>query len=236
MISHSIQRSMGWNKSWHLEGIQWVLVNFWSSKFLAARFEHFVCQFSQYGSSGMWSYNFLCQLAVVIPRLPGLFRIAKASSSTVELVNSETLDSVTSFNFAMWAFARNCFPIQLVPCSDGWQRTWWQLIHMIPGIPVSSIPLCKLNRHGDACLEILPAIGCFEATWIEAHPASKIICKLRLLNSWIKIRSFLEVIITTSCELYNDCQSNRAVGIRNLGNLNRESAESNVIVMRNAGS
>jgi hypothetical protein len=45
--------------------------------------------------------NFLCKLTSVIPRLPSLFRMATAGSSTVELVNSVTSDSVNSFNFAM---------------------------------------------------------------------------------------------------------------------------------------
>jgi len=44
---------------------------------------------------------FLCKLTIVIPRLPCHFRMAKAVSFTIELVNSLTSDSVNSFNFAM---------------------------------------------------------------------------------------------------------------------------------------
>jgi hypothetical protein len=66
---------------------------------------------------------FLCKLPIVIPRHPCLFRMAKAVSSTVELVNSVTSDSVKSFNFAMLSFAWQCFHIQVVPCSDGWRGT-----------------------------------------------------------------------------------------------------------------
>jgi len=58
-------------------------------------------------------------LTIVIPRLTCRFRMAKAVPSTVELDNSDTSDSVNSFDFAMCAFASKCFPIELVPCSDG---------------------------------------------------------------------------------------------------------------------
>ena len=78
----------------------------------------------------MWMSNmiFLCEHTIVIPWIPCRFRMAKAVSPTVELVNSVTSDSVNLFDFAMWAFASKCFPIELVPCSDGWRRTWWQTI------------------------------------------------------------------------------------------------------------
>jgi len=118
-------------------------VSWWNSEVstsLAASLERFVCHFGQYGLNWISNMIFLCKLTIVIPRLPCLFKMAKAVSLTVELVNSVTSDSVNSFNFAMWAFASKCFPIELVPCSDGWRRTWWQTIHMMPGLPVSSIP------------------------------------------------------------------------------------------------
>ena len=47
--------------------------------------------------------------------------------------------------------------------------------------------------------------------------------------------SFLEEIITSSNEVFNDCESDKAVGIRKLGNLTRETAESNVTGMQTAG-
>jgi len=67
----------------------------------------------------MSNNNVNWDLTIVIPRLPCLFRMAKAVSSTVDIVNSDTSDSVNSFNFAMCTFASKCFPIELVPCSDG---------------------------------------------------------------------------------------------------------------------
>jgi len=60
-----------------------------------------------------------CNLTIVNPRLPCLVRMAKAVSSTVELVNSVTSDSVNWFSFAMLAFGSKCFPIELVTYSDG---------------------------------------------------------------------------------------------------------------------
>jgi len=121
-------------------------VSWWNSevsKSVTASLEHFVCHFGQYGSTWMSNVIWLSEHTIVIPRLHCLFSMAKAVSSTVGLVNSVSSDSVNSFNFAMWAFANTCFPIELVPCSDGWQRTWWQTMHMMPGLPVSTIPQCK---------------------------------------------------------------------------------------------
>ena len=63
--------------------------------------------------------NFNWDLMSAIPRVPCLFSIAKAVSSNVKLVNSDRSDSVNSFNFVMRSFASKCFPIELVPCSDG---------------------------------------------------------------------------------------------------------------------
>jgi len=91
----------------------------------------------------MSNMHFICNLTNVIPKLPFLFNMANAVPSTDVLVNSETSDSVCSFNFALCAFASKCFPMELVPCSDEGRRTWWQKKHMIPGLPVSSLPQYK---------------------------------------------------------------------------------------------
>jgi len=112
-------------------------------KFLSAGLERCVYHFTQYEFNWISNIIFLSTFTIVIPRLPYLFRMAKAVSSIVELANSVTSDSVNSFNFAIWAFASKCFPIELVQCSDGLRRIWWQRIHMMPGLPVSSIPQCK---------------------------------------------------------------------------------------------
>jgi len=151
--------------------------------------------------------------------------MAKAVTSAVELVNRVTSDYVNWFHFAMWGFASKCVPIELVPCSDGWRRSWWQMKHMIPGLLVSSIPQCKWNCHEDTCLESFQGIGLFEPTFIEAYQASKMICKVRSLKSQIKTRSFLEEIITSSNEAFKDLESDMVVGSRKLGNLTRNTAE-----------
>jgi len=113
------------------------------SKSATASLERVVCNFGQYGSNWMSNLIFLSELTIVIPQFPFFFRMTKPVSSTVKLVNRVTYDYVNSFNCTMWAFASKCFPIELVPCSDRWQRTGWQTIPMMPGLPVSSIPLCK---------------------------------------------------------------------------------------------
>jgi len=178
----------------------------------------------------------LCELTIVIPWLPCLCRMAKAVSSTVELVNSVTSDSVNVVNIAMCAFATKCSPIELVPCSDGWQRTWWHTMHMMPGLPVSSIPQCKSNRHQGACLELYLAIGRFKLTFREAHHTSKMICKLRSLKSWIRTRSFLHEIITSSNEVFKDFESNMAEGMRKLGYPTWQTAENTNIAKQTTGS
>jgi len=206
------------------------------SKSLSASLERFVCRFGQYGLNWMSNLYFLCTLTIVIPRLPCLFKMAKAVSSTVIVVNSVTSDSVNSFNFAMWAFASKCFPIELDPCSDGWRRTWWQTIHMMPGLPVSSIPQCTGNRHDGACLELFQAIGRFEPSFIEAHQASKMICNVRSLRSRIKTRSFLEEIIASSKAVLKDLEYDMAVRIRTLVDPTQKPGESDDTVNQTVSS
>jgi len=100
----------------------------------------------------------------------------------------------------------------------------------MPGLPFSAIPQCKWNRHEGACLELFQPIGRFKPIWIEAHHASKMSCKVRLLKSRIKTRSFLEEIITSSKEVFEDCESDMVVKNRMLGNPTRKTPESKVIV------
>ena len=110
------------------------------------------------------------------------------------------------------------------------------MIHIIPGLPVTSNPQCKENRHNDAHLESFRAIRRFKPTFIGAHQASKIICKLWSLKSRIKTPSFSEEIIISSNEVIKDFETDRAVGIGKLGNPTREMAQSYVIVKQNADS
>jgi len=69
--------------------------------------------------------TYYCNSSTYVPLEDG-----QSCSLTVKLVNSVTSKSVNLFNFAMWPFASKSFPIELVPCSDEWRRTWWQMIHM----------------------------------------------------------------------------------------------------------
>lgn len=74
------------------------------------------------GKIQMSNPNLLCELTIVIPGLLCLYRIAKPVLSTIEQVNLETFDCVNLFDIVMCTSLCNCFPIELVPCSDGWQR------------------------------------------------------------------------------------------------------------------
>jgi len=167
----------------------------------------------------MVNWNFLCKLTIGIPRLPCRLSLAKAVSSTVELVHLVTSDTLNLFNFAIRAFASKCLPIELVPCTDGWQRTWWQTIHILPGLPVSSIPQCKLNLHKGACRELFQGICRVEPTFIEAHQTSKIMCNVRSLKSRIKTCSFFEDTMTSDNEVFRDFVSDTTGGNWTVGNL-----------------
>ena len=68
---------------------------------LSGSLVRFVCHFSQYGFNWISNIIFLGTLTIVSPQLPCLFRMAKAVSSAVELVNSVTPYSVILFNIAM---------------------------------------------------------------------------------------------------------------------------------------
>jgi len=83
---------------------------------------------------------------------------------------------------------------------------------------------------------IFHAIGRFEPTFIEAHQALKMISNVRSLKSWIKTRSFLEEIITSSNEVFKDCVPDMVVEIRKLGISTRESSENNDTVTQNPGT
>jgi hypothetical protein len=69
------------------------------------------------GETEQSNMNVLLELVNVIPRLPCLFNTAKAVSSIVVLVNSETSDSGNSYNFEICTFARKHYPMVLVPCA-----------------------------------------------------------------------------------------------------------------------
>jgi len=150
----------------------------------------------------MSNVNFICKLSIVIPQLPCLFSMANAVSSTVELINFVTSNSVNLFNSAMCTFARKCFPTELVPWSNGQQRTLQQRIHLIPVLLVWSIAQCKWNSNKEACLDLFELIGHFKSTFNEFHQVSNMIGKVRSLKSWIKMCSFLEDIIITSRKVF----------------------------------
>jgi hypothetical protein len=71
---------------------------------------------------------------------------------------------------------------------------------------------------------------------MEAHQASKMICKVRSLKSRINTHSFLEEIITCSNEVFRDCVSDMAGEMQKLGNSTRETAENYNTVKQIAGS
>jgi len=85
------------------------------------------------------------------------------------------------------------------------------MIHMMPRLAVSSIQQCEDNRHEGACWALFQALGRFESTYIQAHQASNMICKVRSLKSRIKKGLFLKEIITSSNEVFKDVESDMVV-------------------------
>jgi hypothetical protein len=62
----------------------------------------------------MLNMKFYCKHTIAICRLPCLFGMAEAVSSTVEVVNSVTSYCIGLCNFGMGAFATKCFTRKLV--------------------------------------------------------------------------------------------------------------------------
>jgi len=184
----------------------------------------------------MSNINVLWELTIVIRQLPCLFSIAEAVSSTVDPVNSVTSDSVNLYNFAICTFTRKCFLIELVPCSDGWRRTWWQMIYMMEGLLLSSIPQCKFKRHEGACLELFQSIEHLEPTFIEVQQASNMMYKVRSPKWRIKTCLVVENIITLSNKVFKGLEFDMAVGIWILRNSTWETFMMFHIVKWNAGT
>jgi len=173
--------------------------------------------------------TFLGEHTIAFPWLPFFFSMAKAVSLIVELVNLVTLYSVNLFIFGMSTFASICFSIELVLYSDGWRRTWWQTIHTMPWLLASSIPQYKYNHHQYACLELPQAVRPFEPNLIDTHQVQNMICKVRLLKSWIQSWPFLEDVITISNTVFEDLECDIGVGVHTLGNWNWMVGHCNVI-------
>jgi len=174
--------------------------------------------------------NFFCHLTIVIPRLSCLFNMANAVSSTVELVHSRTSNCASSFNFAMCDFASMCLPWELVPCSERCRRTWWNTIHMMPALLVSSIPQCKRKCHEVACREFFDPITHLEPRFFDAPQASKTICKVRLVKSQTKSSSLLEDIILSSNKVFIDWESDMAIRRWRLGYSGWETVQGDIII------
>jgi len=91
----------------------------------------------------------------------------------------------------------NC--LVLIPeLTRNWSTGLEPLRILPPWLPVTSIPHCKLQHDEDICQELFTAMECFYYTFINAHQASKINFKVRLLQLRRKILAFLEHLLTSS--------------------------------------
>jgi len=180
--------------------------------------------------------NFLYQPSILIPQLPYYFTMAKAVSSTVELVHSLKSDSFTSFILGMWVFNSTCFLIKLVSCINGQRRTWNLTIYQIPDLPVCLIPQYNWNCHQHACCDWIQAIGHWKATFIESYQAPQIMGEVISLEYRVETISFLEGIIAARNAVFYDFVRYMVIGTRKLGNPSTETAESMITVKKKVGS
>ena len=98
----------------------------------------------------------LCKLTIVIPQVSCLFSKAKVVPSNNRLLNSVTSNPVNLFICVMCIMTSKCFASKLVPWSDGWRRTRWQTLHIMPVIGV----LNSNNQYNiywikSSCLSVL---------------------------------------------------------------------------------
>ena len=119
---------------------------------------------------------------------------------------------------------------------------WWMANNLITNDTYDSRAASLHNSAVQTTLlwrrmsRVIPSNRTFEVALIESHKALKMIRDVRSLKSRLKTRSFLVESKTSSNEVYNDFESDMAVVINKKGNLTRETAKSNIIVMQNAGS
>jgi len=128
-----------------------------------------------------------------------------------------------------------CWCTELVPCLDGWRRTWWKMIQMMSRLLVSLIPQCTLNCHEGTCLEVFQVPGRFEPRFMEGHEALTMVCTVSSLKSWKQTQSCFKDIKTSSNKVFNDFEYHIGVGICMLGKLTRVAIKCNVTVKYNAG-
>lgn len=185
---------MSWNKSYDEVAIPHGLVIFGSFKVLRCQFGTCCLSFQSILIKLDVKIHFFYSLTTVISWLPWLFIQVKGVSPTFELVGWATSDLVNSVIFAMWARPSRWFPSELVPWSEGWQQTWWQMRYTTPGMPASWIRQCNYLCHAAVCCEIFQARGHCEPTFIESHQAPKVTSKVRSLKVLINKCQFLEEI------------------------------------------
>jgi len=160
---HGLCSKMKLNMRYRLQ-VSWWNSQVWMS--FAASPERFVLQFCKY----TWNLNgkFDFALRTYNQNISTSFPHQYCHSCFINRWTRQFnySDTVNSFNIAICAFASKGLPIELVPCSDGWRRTWWQTIHTMSGLPVSSILQCTWNRHWGAYLQLFHVIGRLEPTFI----------------------------------------------------------------------
>jgi hypothetical protein len=139
----------------------------------------------------------------------------RADLSTFKLLIFVTSQCARLFDFMMWAVAKRCCNIRLVPCSDGWRRTWFQTTLIMPMLPVYTILQKKYIYHKGTYLWSLPTLVHIVSIFMDAHQALYKVCYIWLLKSQIKTVSFCKEI------LYN-VGSDLMVQIWHLGKLTRE--------------
>jgi hypothetical protein len=170
--------------------------------------------------------NCLCELTIVIHQLLGHFNMAKVVSLIVELLHSVTFKWIHLINFLICTVTSNFFPTKQIPRYGRWQMTWWQAIHMIPKMPVVSLPQRQLERQARAGMELHHPMDNCEPTIVNTHQTSKVIGTVREYKSWYETPSLFDDIITSSNEIFKHFESNIILAIGIPGNLTEETVRS----------
>jgi len=141
-----------------------------------------------------------------------------------------------------WLFDRQCTrfddQVSVLSIQQAFSAIWRSVSGHSKYVEICtfSIIFAKPGLMADTLLVL--AFASVRSLWLylQAHQASNMICKVRSLKWRIMTSSLWEETITLSNEVFNDSESDVAVGIRKLGNRTRKSAQSNDTATRTAGS
>jgi len=132
-----------------LKSFQWISIRTQASFRVSLGFPHWLCDSPRY-SQTYHNHSHGAPVPVIRdssnsegrPECPPrvLFSPGIDTSKFTLRLHSHTPGGCQRLNFIL---LMKHISIDLVPWSNAWRRIWWQIIHMILGLPVSWIPQCN---------------------------------------------------------------------------------------------